>query len=86
MFARRDKWWVRELARINHDHAAERAAWRDERRELIETVCLLVGKPFTADEPGPEDDEQPLYAADVLQEPDAVTYAGDELLTYDREG
>ena len=38
MFRRGERWWVRELERVNREHAAERA-------ELVATICRLAGKP-----------------------------------------
>lgn len=52
---RRDRWWIREIERINRQHAQERL-------ELLQTISRMVGKPdpseplFVADEPDPEDD------------------------------
>ena len=47
---RRDRWWIREIERINRAHAAERA-------ELISTISRLAGKPertTTVAKPDPE--------------------------------
>lgn len=74
---RRDKWWVRELERRDRQHA-------EDRRLLLETLCVLVGKPSTADSPDavPDADE---YAAEFSQQPHEPVGHGDELLTIQPE-
>lgn len=46
----RDKWWVREIERINRQHAAERA-------ELLAVVAHLAGRPL----PQPADTFTPMF-------------------------
>lgn len=41
MFRRADKWWVREIERINRAHAEERA-------ELVATIAHLARQPLPA--------------------------------------
>lgn len=53
---RGDKWWVREIERMNRAHAADRA-------ELVATICRLSGKPMP-------DAWQPTVRPAVVQDPD----------------
>lgn len=81
----RDRWWTRELERVNRAHADERARWDTERRELIDTICALAGRPRgddtvaqVADQPETEDSWSP------FEDPDTI---GDELhYTHIEEG
>ena len=60
MFGRREKWWVREIERMNRAHAADRA-------DLVATICHLSGKPLpveSAPEPSPERDDD--WEADLV--------------------
>lgn len=41
---RRDKWWIREIERINRQHAAERA-------QLLAVVAHLAGRPLPQQQP-----------------------------------
>lgn len=83
------RWFAKELERRDRLHAqqldAERAAWRQERRTLIETVCTLAGKPvYDLPEPEPADDD--VYGlTDASQRPAEPVYAGDGLLSYQPE-
>lgn len=83
------RWFARELERRDRAHAqqldAERAAWRDERAQLVETICALAGKP-TYELPEPRDeDTDPSWLLEPLQEPADQINAGDGLLTYQPE-
>jgi hypothetical protein len=51
---KRDRWWIREIERLNREHAHERAL-------LVQTIARLSGKPDPNEappvmEPAPEPD------------------------------
>lgn len=41
---RRERWWVHELDRREREHAAERARWDEERRELLNRIMYLANR------------------------------------------
>lgn len=57
MIFRRDKWWVRELERINREHARERGL-------LVATIARMAGAPDPAERPPleTEEPEQPVWS------------------------
>lgn len=63
---RRDKWWLRELERINREH-------REERAELIATIAHLAGQPLPdrgwGGDPEPLHQDRPRTLADPDQLP-----------------
>lgn len=43
---RRDRWWAREIERINAAHEREREAWRIERKDLLDRVMYMANRPW----------------------------------------
>lgn len=60
---RRDKWWIREIERINRAHAEERTV-------LIDTIARLAGKPAPDPWTAPvEEPEPPTWTTSPEQQP-----------------
>lgn len=66
------RWFLRELERRERQHTDERARWDTERRQLIDTICVLAGRSIGAAAEFADTPDSPDGGWSTLDEPDGL--------------